>query len=517
MEPRTTHASYDEVPYEGGIANASHPQLSAVIGRLFGMSPASVDSCRVLEIGCGVGQNIVPMAYALPGSSFVGIDLSGNHIDQARRLAERNELSNISFEQIDVREFQPPHEFDYIICHGVYSWVPEDARAAILEICRKFLAPQGIAHISYNALPGWHMRGAIREMMRAHARFFPDHGERVQQARALIEFLVEATGQFNGTSDLASAYYLVARSELRMLQERADYYVMHEHLAEDNEPMYLLDFVEQVNQNGLQYLGDANFASMLAENLPESIRETIDGVSRDHLSLEQYRDFVLNRMFRQSLVVRNDVHLSREIDPGVIQEFTARAALRVSASGSWEVPRAGGTSSTVTNPLVVAVLEELASVYPASLAFSKLSKRISEPGWDGESNIAARERLLASVLLSLFATDAVELRSWDPTFETVVSAYPRVFRPALFADNARGTPSPHHLTYGFDQIVAWLIPSLRGIVSTEKLAELIRARLNDGSMVIEGLTKGSSLDFALAESLVATSLEHLRATGMLES
>ncbi len=516
MQPRTTHATYDEVPYEGGIASLTHPQLSAVIGRLFGMTPASVEACRVLEIGCGVGQNLVPIAYSLPGSSFVGIDLSGTHIVQARFAAEKNKLSNLTFEQIDIRSFQPTHDFDYIICHGVYSWVPPDAQAAILELCRRFLAPQGIAHISYNTLPGWHMRGAIREMMRSHARFFPDHGERVQQARALVEFLAEATGQFEGTSQLATAYHHIVRSELQMLQERADYYVMHEHLAEDNVPVYFLDFVEEVAKHGLQYLGDANFASMLSENLPDSIRTTLDDITIDHLGFEQYRDFVLNRMFRQSLVVRGEVSLVRDIELGVIPTLTARAVLRPSDGGAWEVPRAGGTASTVQSPLIVAVLEILASGHPQSLAFEDVRVRMPESAW-GVSDAGARERLLASILLSLYATDAVELRTWDPKFAAALSSRPRVFQPALFMDNARGTPSPHHVTYGFDPLVAWLIPLLNGLVPREKLADLLLARINDGSLSVEGLPDGTSPGLEFAQSLVSHAFEQLRTTGMLES
>ena len=144
MPSLLTHASYDEVPYDAGLSPRTHPQLAAVIAQLFGLNPARVDSARVLEIGCGTGANLLPMAYSLPDASFVGIDVSGAHISAAKQSAAALGLTNAAFVQCDVRDFHGNGPFDYIICHGVYSWVPDDVRAAILATCREALAPDGV-------------------------------------------------------------------------------------------------------------------------------------------------------------------------------------------------------------------------------------------------------------------------------------------------------------------------------------------------------------------------------------
>jgi tRNA G46 methylase TrmB len=104
---------------------------------LFGLSPAHVECCRVLELGCGNGANLIPMALTLPGSRFTGVDLAGTPIAAARTLTDELGLGNIAFHQRDSMELEPGFaEFDYIIAHGVYSWVPPPVRDKLLAVCR---------------------------------------------------------------------------------------------------------------------------------------------------------------------------------------------------------------------------------------------------------------------------------------------------------------------------------------------------------------------------------------------
>ncbi|MEO8540572.1 MAG: class I SAM-dependent methyltransferase [bacterium] len=516
MAPLTTHASYDEVPYDGGVAHNTHPQNAAVIARLFGLTPASVDTARVLEIGCGAGRNLIPMAYALPGSTFFGMDLSPVHISQATAAAEKLGLTNITFQQSDVRDFQPGGQFDYIICHGVFSWVPLEARAAILRICRSHLAPNGIANISYNVLPGWHARGALREMMRFHARHFPEHTERIGQARAFASFLADATSQFATTSPAISAYHELLAAEVKVIQDRPDFYVMHEHLAEVNDPTYFLDFVDLVDGAGLQYLGDANFASMLSENLPPEVRAELDEISPNHLIMEQYRDFLVNRTFRQSLLVHSEAAVSRKIDAARIRQFSFRAALKPQTDGTWWVPQAGDTAKELRSPVVLAILETVASKLPNSIRFDTLLAAVPEATWPDDQSASERPDFLAALLLSLFAADGLEFRCWDPAIATAIAERPRAFGPALFIDNNFGTPSPFHVSIGFDRFVAWLMPLLHGVLTTQQLTDVIEARISDGSLTFESLPDGISNDRALAEQLVETALEQLLRSGILE-
>ena len=161
--------SYDEVPYHSFPFPETHPDRLAMIGRLFGLIPPDVTRCRVLELGCAGGGNIMPMAALYPNSRFVGIDLSARQVEAGTRNISQLGLSNIELRHGSITDVDDSWgQFDYILCHGVYSWVPAAVQDKILDICKWNLSPDGIAYVSYNTLPGWHMRGMIREIGRAH-------------------------------------------------------------------------------------------------------------------------------------------------------------------------------------------------------------------------------------------------------------------------------------------------------------------------------------------------------------
>src|SRR3954464_7029764 len=162
------------------------------MGTLYGMDPAPVSACRVLELGCGDGGNLVPMAYFLPASHFAGVDLAGDAVAAGRRMAADLKLRNIALEQADLRDVEEG-EFDYIVAHGLYSWIPADVRDRLMAICREMLAPRGVAYISYNTWPGRHARHILREMMVYHVRELRAPRRRMTEARKLLRSI--------GTSD----------------------------------------------------------------------------------------------------------------------------------------------------------------------------------------------------------------------------------------------------------------------------------------------------------------------------
>ena len=188
--------SYDQVPYASLAFPQTHPDRLATIARMFGLSPADVGRCRVLELGSASGGNLVPMAANLPDADFVGMDLSRRQVDEARRIIASLGLTNIRVEHASILDIDESWgTFDYVLCHGVYSWVDPPVQEKILQVCSANLALQGVAYVSYNTYPGWHMREAVRHMMRYHARQFEEPAEQIEQARALLTFLASASQQ----------------------------------------------------------------------------------------------------------------------------------------------------------------------------------------------------------------------------------------------------------------------------------------------------------------------------------
>jgi SAM-dependent methyltransferase len=147
---------YDEVLYPSRTLPQTHPSRLATVAFLRGMQPASIGRCRVLELGCGTAANLIPMAFHHPESEFVGLDLAERPIAFGRSNISALGLHNITLHLMDLCEANPERLgcFDYIIAHGVYSWVPQSVRERILAISREMLNPQGVAYISYNAYPG---------------------------------------------------------------------------------------------------------------------------------------------------------------------------------------------------------------------------------------------------------------------------------------------------------------------------------------------------------------------------
>ena len=160
-------SSYEAVPYRGKVLPITAPNHLAICSRWWDGPHPPTQRFRVAELGCGDGANLLTLAFYHPESMFIGIDNSKTAIDQASDGARQLQLANIRFLLKDIRGLEPAEidACDYILAHGLYSWVPEDAQEALLSFCRQCLTPSGVAYISYNAQPGWAMRRVVRETL----------------------------------------------------------------------------------------------------------------------------------------------------------------------------------------------------------------------------------------------------------------------------------------------------------------------------------------------------------------
>jgi SAM-dependent methyltransferase len=188
--------SYDEIPYESTPITETDPDRLAVIGRLFGLEAVDPARCRVLELGCAAGGNLIPLAWRNPHSAYLGIELSARQVADGNRLIAKLGVSNIKLiegDLLELRDRQDSEAFDYILCHGVWSWVPEKVREGILDICKGLLSPTGIAYISYNTLPGWRTKGALRDMLLYHTRKTSSPAARLAEAHRFLDFVLDGT------------------------------------------------------------------------------------------------------------------------------------------------------------------------------------------------------------------------------------------------------------------------------------------------------------------------------------
>src|SRR5512141_2176499 len=99
---RREPTSYDAVSYPGGVFSQTHPDRLATIAALYGFPAAPPERCRVLELGCGDGGNLIPMAYVLPESTFLGLDSAGSAVARGREQIAALGLTNVTLEHVDL-------------------------------------------------------------------------------------------------------------------------------------------------------------------------------------------------------------------------------------------------------------------------------------------------------------------------------------------------------------------------------------------------------------------------------
>jgi methyltransferase-like protein/2-polyprenyl-3-methyl-5-hydroxy-6-metoxy-1,4-benzoquinol methylase len=427
-EPTSTR--YDEVLYPGSPLPQTHPDRLATLATLFGMKPAPVERCRVLELGCGDGGNLIPMAFGLPESDFVGIDLAARPIAKGHALVEALGLRNIRLLQLDVMDVTADlGVFDYIIAHGIYSWVPPAVQDKILAVCRANLTPQGVAYVSYNTYPGYHLQGLARDMMRFHVRGMKEPREQAEQALALLKFVA-------GSQAESGTYGAILRTIFELLLTRHSASLHHDELAETNLPVYFHEFVACAARHGLQFLSEADSRDMQDGDFPAPVRDTLRRHAQDQIVLkEQYLDFLRGRKFRRTLLAHQEVALDRHPRPDQMRLFSFDSTARPLSSrpeiGSdkleqFEGPR--GATMATWHPLAKAALLDLVTRWPKSLRFDELLGNIRrslgrENGGPKETE-SADAVALGEILMAAYAEGLVELHSYEPAFVAEVSQRP---------------------------------------------------------------------------------------------
>lgn len=401
--PTVPTTTYDAIAYPGQPLPQAHPDLLATIATLHGLSPAPPSSCRTLELGCGDGANLVPLAYLYPGGRFLGIDLAPSPIERGRAVIAELGLGNVELRCGDIMDLAADlGTFDYIIAHGLYSWVPAPVRDRILAIARDHLAPHGVAYVSYNAYPGAHVRQMLRGMLRFHTRSMTEPRRRIDQARALARFL--ADGQ-----TAAGPYGELLREETRRAAApEGEALLFHDDLAEVNHPVWFHEFAGHAAAFGLRFLAEAHYFESSDRHLPPTIRDALAGLGREDVVLrEQYLDFLKCRRFRQSLLVHQEAPAQREPNPAKVSALAVASAARPEtapdgATLTFRTP--SGAAIAFDLPLAKAALLHLTDSSPEAMPFPELLAATSARlGTDADA------AMLAAVLLESFAVGVVEL------------------------------------------------------------------------------------------------------------
>jgi SAM-dependent methyltransferase len=502
-------SQYDELPYNSLPFSRTHPLRLAAIARLFGLQAPAMANARVLELGCAAGGNIIPMAALYPSARFYGVDLGRRQVAEAQRRIASLGLTNIEIHCQSLTDLgEDIGEFDYIISHGVYSWVPRPVQEALLRATGKHLAPNGIGYVSYNVAPGWHLYKPLRDAFRL---LIPEHhgpAVRVEMARELLTLMQEQSPDLGPYGDMLRA------SPSRFARLPSDY-IFHEYMEDSNDPVTIRDFINDAENNGLVYLADSDLSYLLPENFgPQFARQIRERTSGDLVTIEQMVDVMTGRTFRSTLLApRSQLpDIARGLSPKSIEDlhFLAGYGMTLERDGAkTTLMDAGGRTMTSTEAAVGPAIERLLARMPGTISFAECIAGFSEKDQKLVSD-AIYKSVIAGIL--------------DIVAEPVVAGKPGN-RPKAFAiaraDAAEGnktTVNIRHDAVSLDPLATALLPALDGATSRKELEKLLvdaalagRIKLGKEGQVV---TDARSLRLA-AEDILPRSLGALEHSGLL--
>jgi SAM-dependent methyltransferase len=504
--------AYDRLAYPGYAYPATHPARLEAVARLFGLRPTPAARSRVLELGCGDGGNVLSLAQALPGATLIGIDAAASAVERGNELARAAGLDNVELRCLDIEALPESREldggFDYILSHGVYSWIPPRVRVALLASVRLHLEPMGVAYISYNAYPGSYLRDMARDILGYHVRDIEDPERKLAAAQELMQTIVAI--------EEPSPYAQVLRQHMERMLRYSDALLFHDDLAEISTPFYFHEFMEHAAHHRLAFLTEADLFESQMREVPESAGRLMAGLPDDVLVREQYLDFFKNRMFRQTLLCHEQAPVSRALQESEIKRLWIASTARLqqgesdlgeggrssteNTPGSMDAAPAAesdaetfvtpeGFSMTTTEPLVIAIMRALADAWPQSVDFPTLLVHASDAAGPHAPRelVAAR---LCTVLLQAHLARIVTLQGCGPPLTKHASERPTA-SPLARAQRASGLGAVSSLLHGNvrleDELEPRLLPLLDGTRDRGELAQAVGAPIEDVAGALERL------------------------------
>jgi SAM-dependent methyltransferase len=422
------------MPCPGDPQPQTHPRHLATEARLFGLRPAAVETARVLEIGCGDGGNLLPMAEGLRDATFVGLDLSPQQIASARETADAAEIDNVRLEVGNLADWTGGGlgEFDYVIAHDLYSGIPPRLRDALLETIRASLAPDGVAFVSFDVLPGSRLRALIRDALRAEVREISGPEDQIETARSVLDRLAAAPAWGDGRLG----------QEVRAVARLSDALLFHDVLGPVRDGVSLMDFVAHANRHRLEWVTEARLSATVFGTHEPEVAAALTAVRGDRVEWEERLDALTLRPAREALLCRDDRTVTDTPDPAAVRDLLIASRLEF---GSFRTPKEaglteafrspGGTIST-DHPLLKAALVELGICWPEALPYGRLIEDARARA--GDKNGMHDEAPVAPALAGAYAGGLIELHAQAPTPVDKPGRRPSI-SPLARLQAARGT------------------------------------------------------------------------------
>lgn len=462
----STQEAYEQVPYPSYSHPRTHPDRLFSVAKFLGLNPPPIQNCRVLELGCGDGIGLTSFAYDLKEAHFVGVDLSEAHIAQGNKLINSLDMKNIRLEQKDVMMIDESFgEFDYIIAHGLYSWVPDFVRDKIMEIASKNLSANGIAYISYNVYPGYRLRQILREMTLHHISNIEEPSKRINQGAAFLKFITDATKP-------ETVFSKLMQNELQDISEKRPEDLLYDTLSDFNQPFFFHEFMEQADKHGLQYVSEVYYSDTQRTAFPANAHALLSQMN-DIIEREQYIDFICGKRFRQTLLCHKGIKINRQPSHVQMQDYSFESLANPESENpdikSNKPEKFFGVEEqeiVTDNSFAKAALVILRDALPTYLSPDELLS-----GIEVSAGITASKEELCKMLFEFYRVGLVEIHTHQPLFTTYLSDKPvasRLVRNQI--KSSHGVTALNHLNiYLSDEISQHLVTLLDGTRDIETL------------------------------------------------
>jgi hypothetical protein len=453
---------YEKLAYEGKAIPNTHPDRHAVAAMLRGIPAAIPEHARVLELGSATARNLAPMAFYLPKCRFVGVEIARMQHELAVELKQRLALDNLDLICADIMDLpRDIGRFDYIMAHGVYSWVPPVVRAKIFEICRDHLTENGVAYISFNAMPGWSLRGQVRQIMLLATRMLEDPKDRIASARGCLEFLSANVPE--------TPIAVLLKGEIDYARKATDSGILYDYLSEYNDAFDAETFLRAAGEYDLAFLAEL-IGIAARPDTSHKVRAALTPMGGDDLELERMTDFLAWQQFRATLLARKSTLAAAR--PAVLPDVRVLVRARAELSSLDPILAAalGAADEQVTPPR----FEEL-----CQLAFARL---VAAGQRDAGAPFTPNERAdLFAVLAGLAERRLVELTTMPGTREAARAPKPRaneLVRTEAMLGN--WVTTERHRSVSVSDIRRRLLIHANGERDVDALSELLAADLRAG-------------------------------------
>ena len=363
--------AYDEVAYPTPIVPEMNPARIRAACAFYGYAPPAIEGAAVLEVGCGDGYNLLGIAAASPAAPHVGFDLSAAAIARGQKVLDASGLANVELAEGDITDWRAGRTFDYILCHGVHSWVPPHVQDALLTLIAAHLSPGGVAYLSHDVLPAAAPKQAIKSFLRHVIPRQTAPHDAIAAARAVL-------------SDLGAHQLPHSRLKpqfdvlLRELPSFEDGYFFHDWLSEAYHPISMLDLAASAGRAGLVPIADAGLADLFDDGNGAAADGVAQKLGGSHAARAYARDMMAGtRMFRRTILARADAPPPDA--PGLGELRFALAAAQASQAGGAIYRGADNAFYRPASAIERQVMGRLASVAPREVTYAELLAEAGDP------------------------------------------------------------------------------------------------------------------------------------------